>query len=181
MSKTSFKTISYNSSTKVLTINGVDYTLDSAASGESVSCGSFGEVSLTDAGVLTINGTAINLPLDLPDNLILDVNGNIIKASDGYILTTEVQTPTLISFSLVHVGVPTQLPTITYQAEQGMTWAQWVASAYNTDEWGIEPNRGSIINANLSAMLLQIDDEISTNTISNNGTYTYSALGGGSD
>lgn len=124
MSKTSFKTISYNSSTKVLTINGVDYTLASTASGESVSCGSFGEVSLTDAGVLTINGTAINLPLDLPDNLILDVNGNIIKASDGYILTTEVQTPTLISFTIEN---------ITYQAEDGMIWEDWIVSAYNTD------------------------------------------------
>jgi len=59
----SFKTISYNSSTKVLTINGVAYTLASTASGESVSCGSFGEVSLTSAGVLTINGIEITLPL----------------------------------------------------------------------------------------------------------------------
>ena len=42
-------------------------------------------------------------------------------------------TPTLISFSVSANGTTT-----TYQAESGMTWEQWIASAYNTGNFGLD-------------------------------------------
>lgn len=63
---TAFNTISYDSSTKVLYINGTPYSLDSSASGTTVTGNSFSQISLTSSGTLTIDGTEISLPIYTP-------------------------------------------------------------------------------------------------------------------
>ena len=52
---------------------------------------------------------------------------DIIQANTNYTLASTV---TLISFSIDRSSIGSD--TISYQAEEGMTWAQWVESSYNT-------------------------------------------------
>ena len=89
----SFSTLKYSSSTKTLTINGINYVLDSSASGNSAIGTSFSNISLTEEGVLTIDGVSINLPLysEAPENSILTDDGTyLVDVNGDYITTTEI-------------------------------------------------------------------------------------------
>ncbi len=61
-----------------------------------------------------------------PDNAILDSDDNYIKASDGYLATSE-SSISVISFTISDTS---------YQANEGMTWREWIASEYNTGGFG---------------------------------------------
>ena len=83
-----------------------------------------------------------------------------------YIIT---QAQTLISFT---IG-------ITYQAESGMTWAQWCASNYNTGGYQVS---GNLILSADGRYFIQDNTYTNvspTDTILDNGTYHESAGGGG--
>jgi len=57
----------------------------------------------------------------VPENALLAQDGKLFANGGGYLITTEV---TLITFTFSGT---------TYQAEEGMTWGEWVASEYNTN------------------------------------------------
>ena len=57
----------------------------------------------------------------VPENALLAQDGKLFANGGGYLITTEV---TLITFTFKGT---------TYQAEEGMTWGEWVSSKYNTD------------------------------------------------
>jgi len=57
----------------------------------------------------------------IPENALLIQDGKLFTSNGGYLITTEVN---LISFNVVNAS---------YQAEEGMTWGEWVNSKYNTD------------------------------------------------
>ena len=46
------------------------------------------------------------------------------------------------------MGYPLQQNDISYQAEDGMTWGEWVDSEYNTDGAIVKTNNGSIVEYN---------------------------------
>lgn len=88
-----------------------------------------------------------------------------ISGSDGlkYNNTTIVEAPTttIINFIIASVeGVDT-----TYQAEEGMTWQEWVDSEYNTDGCFIQSNR-----VMLGAMAVR--DAVPTDTIISGNRYS---------
>lgn len=70
---------------------------------------------------------------------------------------------TIISFTI---------DSTTYQAEEGMTWAEWVDSAYNTDGFSISSN-GFLVNATYDYVGIVICDysQAETTTIISNQAY----------
>lgn len=74
----------------------------------------------------------------------------------------------LISFSVTLGG------TISYQAEEGMTWGDWVESEYNTDGWTNEHDATSrnYIWKNGHAIYYNHNGVLPTDTILNNTAYT---------
>lgn len=76
-------------------------------------------------------------------------------------------TPPLISFTIAGT---------TYQAEEGMTWQQWVASSYNTDGYyvsgtNINSKNGKVyVDENLTRPVLSTDVIISGQRYGDSGT-----------
>lgn len=68
----------------------------------------------------------------------------------------------------------------TYQAEEDMTWEDWVDSEYNTDGWSNEhdnlTNRNYIWKIGGRAIKYNDSFVLPTDTIYNNTNYTTSAL-----
>ena len=60
---------------------------------------------------------------------------------------------------------------IEYQAEEGMTWGEWIESEYNTDGWYI--NNYNFILSDSNEQVYGVNDDLiyQTDTISNNETY----------
>lgn len=77
---------------------------------------------MTDKVLKSLNIEDGNIYKPLP-LVTSDDNGKILKVTDGEWGTGEACPFPLINFS---VG------TDTFQAEEGMTWAEWIASSYNT-------------------------------------------------
>lgn len=61
-----------------------------------------------------------------PENALLAQDGALLTSGGGYLITTEV---TLISFTIEGT---------TYQAEQSMTWGEWVNSTYNIVNYRVQ-------------------------------------------
>lgn len=106
----------------------------------------------------------------IPDNAILTAdNKYLVDSTGGYLLTTEIA---LISFTIAGT---------TYQAESGMTWAEWVASAYNTD--GYYSQYGAIWERNgeyvVAPNLISSSSVIPTDTITANEAYDFTTSGAG--
>lgn len=83
---------------------------------------------VTYYGVKSVVYNGVNIPTLLVDGVTYEFGG--------------VSTPTLISFTIAGT---------TYQAEEGMTWGEWVASSYNTGRYVgfggyIRDNKGYIDN-----------------------------------
>lgn len=96
--------------------------------------------------------------------------------SDEALTTSEIQDiwdgvmggATLISFTINGT---------TYQAEEGMTWGEWVSSTYNTGGYGV-----SGLNVTSPALGNPlVNDVIATDVIVNGRSYTYNTSGGGSN
>ena len=83
-------------------------------------------------------------------------------------------TPTLISFTVQSMGMG---GTFSYQAEEGMTWAQWVASAYNTNEFVLSGNR--VLTSGGIDVTLNSSTVLSSDTIIDGTEYVVS--GGGAN
>ena len=64
-----------------------------------------------------------------------------------------------------------------YTADDGMTWTEWVASAYNTDSWYIVSNQVQKDGAGGSYAV--INTVVPSDTIVDGGSYTVSVVGGG--
>lgn len=62
--------------------------------------------------------------VEIPENALLAQDGALLTSDGGYLITTEI---TLISFA-----IGTMSGDLSCQAEDGMTWAEWVNSEYNT-------------------------------------------------
>lgn len=85
----------------------------------------------------------------------------VSKVYLGQDLVYEKSSAQLISFTIDNTS---------YQAESGMTWGEWVDSAYNTGYFYI--NTGAIFHANTKVGVVICDDSITSNTtINDNGTY----------
>ena len=69
--------------------------------------------------------------------------------------TKTATTPTLISFTIGNR---------TYQAEEGMTWADWCASEYNTDGWYEHPMTCTPSDGYVAVTLVTMEDEIIADT-----------------
>lgn len=66
--------------------------------------------------------------------------GVIVVSGDSAEITVDCpQAVSTLNFSIQYQGNIT-----TYQAETGMTWAQWCSSAYNTDSYHIDPNNNAV-------------------------------------
>lgn len=84
--------------------------------------------------------------------------GDIVIKNVG---EAEEETPTLISFTI---------GSTTYQAEEGMTWADWCASEYNTDGWYEHPMTGTPSDGYVAVTLVTMEDEIIVDTEYNTGS-----------
>ena len=138
---------SYNPSSGVITLNSdedwdgdnwdfwsdITVTIVCPEAQVSVPASSFKSIKL-NGNVLTINGTDYTLDgtsevVDANESSFKGIsavdNGNgTITLTVGNNSITVNKHSALITFTINNVS---------YQAEQGMTWAQWIASAYNTD------------------------------------------------
>lgn len=115
-------------------------------------------------------------------NVTVSGSGNEITISSTYETATESEiralfgnvapTPTLISFTIAGTS---------YQAEEGMTWAEWVASEYNTGSFVVK--NGYVYENNSSSyhICIQDTDIPSTDQIIENTSYVLSGqpTGGG--
>ena len=84
--------------------------------------------------------------------------GDIVIKNVGEV---EEEAPTLISFTIGNT---------TYQAEEGMTWADWCASEYNTDGWYEHPMTGTPSDGYVAVTFVTMEDEIIADTEYNTGS-----------
>ena len=54
---------------------------------------------------------------------VMDTNG---KYSNSYVISKEINSKSIITFTI---------DSIEYQAEEGMTWEEWISSTYNVDSF----------------------------------------------
>ena len=89
-------------------------------------------------------------------------------------ITTSVSEPTLISFTIDGTS---------YQAEEGMTWTEWVDSKYNVDRFG--SGGGSVTNSDDADMRYVCTTSDSADTVNSNDViqkdYEYYLISGESD
>lgn len=89
-------------------------------------------------------------------------------------ITTSVSEPTLISFTIDGTS---------YQAEEGMTWTEWVDSKYNVDGFG--SGGGSVTNSDDADMRYVCTTSDSADTVNSNDViqkdYEYYLISGESD
>lgn len=101
----------------------------------------------------------------VPDNALLVQDGKLFTSSGGYLITTEVN---LISFDILGD---------TYQAEEGMTWAEWCASEYNTDGYKVGGD-GKIYNSISTSQVTSGSPVSSSDIIHANVSYNRLGVGG---
>lgn len=134
---TSFSSVALNGST--LTINGKSFSLSStSSSGDLQTEKSFRNINIVDNN-------------DTTYTLMIDNNSAVVeKYSDTSTPSTseEPKEPTLISFTINNFN---------YQAEDGMTWADWVNSEYNTSSF--MSNGTSILTNSGSSKINQVSPE----------------------
>ena len=123
-------TSSYNDSTGVLTLTSPTSTMSITASGEPDTPTPSSSITI---GNLNISSISLG---SLPIVVMYFGSTKIYEASTP--------TPTLISFSVSRVGTGTS----TYQAEEGMTWLEWVNSAYNIDNYTCYSESSNVYNSN---------------------------------
>lgn len=129
----SFNSIQLNNN--VLTFNGVSYTLEGTAESTDTNLSSFKQVSAVDNGdntiTLTIGSNSIIVSKHVDyDGVLMTFNDEILVEDGGLALEVSEEV-NLISFEIVNRQVYPGT-TNTYYAEQGMTWAEWCDSQYNT-------------------------------------------------
>ena len=115
-----------------------------------------------------------------------------VSSSNGFVATLPetlnadktIATTDLISSVVIEEVTSFNIGSTTYYFDSGMTWAQWVASNYNTDGWYVYDYQGGKIqkqhptNANL---FLQVTGVLKTDTITAGTTYSTTTGGGGSN
>ena len=127
-------TLAADNNFTVKTAEGAELTYTVTANGENIAAG--GEI-------LTVNpadgktGTA-NITFDIDESAI-QYAGTYTGSATFTIAVKEVPV-TIISFT---IDEP-QLGNKTFQADVGMTWGEWVASSYNTDEYTVDDD-GDVI------------------------------------
>lgn len=98
-----------------------------------------------------------------------------VTPHDGYITMTingvDFNLKTAASVSLISFSIGGT----TYQAEDGMTWAEWVASEYNTGGFGVN---GNIITAGGEKVVANGIAVSPTDTIQSGYGYMFSHVGG---
>ena len=110
-----------------------------------------------------VDGTAYDIKhgLTLIDGTGYEVRGGWTRVGGT---ETEIKFADLISFTIDASNYGLSL--MTYQAERGMTWAEWVASSYNTDGFSIPysdvigPNGGSVVDKTTSSWYVKPSAEI---------------------
>jgi len=132
-------------------------------------------VARTNIGAGTYSKPSDGIPAsDLADGVIPTVEA--LTASEIQTIWDGVFGTQLISFTINDVA---------YQAEDGMTWYEWVSSAYNTDDFYSDPNPttypdGTYVRAqNGQTIDFSNVSEKSLNVIVNGRAYTYETDGGG--
>lgn len=88
-----------------------------------------------------------------------------------------------VAKELVEIGkvslMSFNIDTITYQAEEGMTWYEWANSDYDTDGWSCSDNNSYILDVSGVKAILYNGLEVGRNIIVANRVYSYTHLGGG--
>lgn len=82
-------------------------------------------------------------------------------------------TASLISFSVSHQGT-----SATLQAEDGMTWGEWIESDYNTEGFSVS---NGYINAGPYPITASTSHVRASDVITSNGSYTILSSGGSMD
>ena len=88
-------------------------------------------------------------------------NGLVLKVVDGSWVASELVSVKLIKFTIVG---------ITYQAKEGMTWAEWVESEYNTDDF--TASSSTIFKTDTSIVKYNSINVTPTDVIISDATYT---------
>jgi len=107
------------------------------------------------------------------DNTSILGSGNILESITNAEIEALFSEVTLISFTIGGVTIMT-----TYQAEQGMTWGEWVASQYNTD--GFRKQGDYIVSSQDFIVTNFGGAEVNASDIISAGV-TYYTTGGGSN
>ena len=139
-------TLDSNNDFTVRTAQGAELTYTVTANGEAVDAGDeILAVNPTDGKT----GTA---------TITFDIDESDIKYAGTYtgtaIFTVAVKPVLMISFT-VHDNY--DQTTTTYQAEEGMTWGEWVASSYNTDGYTVQhfDDVGDIVVCDFAVITIQ--------------------------
>lgn len=106
--------------------------------------------------VKTTSGAEVKLTQDGPRNILIEIagytEGNNTSSGNNQSGNTSQggsgSTTNIITFTIEHIEAGIEV-TITQEAEEGMTWGEWVESSYNTSEYGFEVYNNKIKASNL--------------------------------
>ena len=132
----------------------------------------------TDVDKVVFNGVTVfeKMPqLATPQNVTADgtnVSWDEVENATSYeVLADGTSIGTYTPVTLISFNISSTSSTAAYQAESGMTWAQWVASSYNTAEFYISGTTVYEKGGNRA-----IENVTSTDTITANATYVLSVV-----
>ena len=104
--------------------------------------------------------------------LLLSSDGFVLKGSNGLYLTViNKNQSSLIDFNILGTS---------FQAEEGMTWGEWVESEYNTVDFYIDEACGGIHSIEWLGSVCDLEWNVvhSTDVIASNGKYKINHSGG---
>lgn len=143
------------------------------------------KANITNSGANAINLTFPSGTVIKTNDTNITIASNVLTLPAGTTIEVNIQNGKMIAFNW-DFGNAVQLISftidgITYQAEEGMTWAEWVDSEYNTDEFVVDGNDEYICPPNGVAAYYVGDS--SSNLVKTSDLITaneqYSILGGG--